>query len=219
MGLEGGPPPSAGRSSRFTGRSRCLKSHQQHPDRPHPGPALGPRAPGTPCPPPGRLPPPSSGDVQPTGPARKQRQMDGQCAGWAQSQEPEQGEEVPGSRESHSRKATLPDQGQDGEYRRCLGHGSQAVALLVGQCRELGAPGSSMTSPQASVSSSVKWHQAQPQAQGCSNPQPWELGAGPGRQALSLQLCSLLPVLPHLRPPLAFGGLTQPEMGRALANV
>lgn len=44
---------------------------------------------------------------------------------------------MPGSRESHSRNATLPDPGQDGEYGSCLRHGSHMGALSVRKCREL----------------------------------------------------------------------------------
>ena len=65
--------------------------------------------------------------------------------------------EVQGSRESRSRKATLPDQGQDGECWSYLGHGSCTVALSMGRCGELGGSWPLMVSPQTSVSSSVKW--------------------------------------------------------------
>lgn len=83
-----------------------------------------------------------SGDVWPTGPARKQ-QMDGQYGRVGSEPEARNREgEVPGSGESHSRKAALPDRRQDREYWSCLRHGSHTAAHSVRKYKELEGSGS-----------------------------------------------------------------------------
>lgn len=70
--------------------------------------------------------------------------MDGQCR--RVGSEPGAGSregEVPGSRESHSGNATLPDRGQDEEYGSCLRHGShtEEVWEVQGAGGALGSSG------------------------------------------------------------------------------
>lgn len=167
--------------------------------------------------PPGWLPQASSGDVWPTGPARKRQQMDGQWRGvgsppGARSRE----REVPGSGESRSRKATLPDQGQDGEYWSCLGHRSHTVALSVGKCRSWGlldplgiSSGLSFLICKVAMRHPLggggkdKLRDCTPSTTpdaGVLPPQPCEAWCG-ATEGLSLQPCLLLAVSAHLAPP------------------
>lgn len=133
-----GAPPLLGPAPRFTGRRRCLKSHQQHPHRPRPGPAL-PAPPAHPlagclcfhqvmCGP-GALPGSDSRRMGSAEGGLGARSRSGERGG------PGSGRAVPGRPPSLTKGRT--------RSARRLRHGSRAVALLVGTCRELGAPGSS----------------------------------------------------------------------------